>query len=135
MRLANFHAHTTLSDGVLSPVEMLRQVVARDYGIIALTDHAGRAELAWLADQLGTSCRLAEEYWDIVAVSGVELTHLPPAAISGAAHAAKEAGLQLVVVHGETLVEPVQPGTNRAALSSPDVDVLGHPGLLTEEEA
>ena len=40
-----------------------------------------------------------------------------------------------MVIHGETLVEPVPPGTNRASVECPDVDVLGHPGLLTEEEA
>ena len=35
-----------------------------------------------------------------------------------------------VVVHGETLVEPVEPGTNRAAVSCPEVDILAHPGCL-----
>lgn len=133
--LYNFHAHTTLSDGELSPVEMLRWAVAGGYSAIALTDHAGLAELTWLAEMLRRSCRLAQEQWGIRAIPGVELTHLPPALIPEAAQAAKEAGLELVVVHGETPVEPVEPGTNRAALSSPHVDVLGHPGLLTEEEA
>ena len=41
----------------------------------------------------------------------------------------------MVLVHGETPVEPVEPGTNRAAVSSPAVDILGHPGLITEEDA
>jgi histidinol phosphatase-like PHP family hydrolase len=39
-----------------------------------------------------------------------------------------------VVVHGETIVEPVLPGTNRAGLEA-DIDILAHPGLLTPEEA
>lgn len=39
------------------------------------------------------------------------------------------------MVHGETLVEPVAPGTNRAAIDAPDVDVLAHPGMITVEEA
>ena len=38
-------------------------------------------------------------------------------------------------MHGETIVEPVEPGTNLAAVRCPDVDVLAHPGLLTREEA
>jgi histidinol phosphatase-like PHP family hydrolase len=38
-------------------------------------------------------------------------------------------------VHGETIAEPVEPGTNLAAVSTPEVDILAHPGLLTEEEA
>jgi histidinol phosphatase-like PHP family hydrolase len=40
----------------------------------------------------------------------------------------------LIVVHGETLAEPVAPGTNRAALEA-DIDILAHPGLITLEEA
>jgi putative hydrolase len=40
-----------------------------------------------------------------------------------------------VVVHGETIVEPVESGTNMAALRSRDVDILAHPGLLNLEEA
>jgi len=38
------------------------------------------------------------------------------------------------VVHGETLAEPVAPGTNRAALEA-DINILAHPGLITREEA
>lgn len=40
-----------------------------------------------------------------------------------------------MVVHGESPVEPVMPGTNHAALSCPHVDILAHPGLITEEDA
>jgi histidinol phosphatase-like PHP family hydrolase len=40
-----------------------------------------------------------------------------------------------VVVHGETPVEPVCPGTNRAAVECSDVDILAHPGFVTEDEA
>ena len=67
--------------------------------------------------------------------AGVELTHCPPRSIARLAAQAKRAGAKVVVIHGETLVEPVPPGTNRAGVECPDVDVLGHPGLLTEEEA
>ena len=51
-----------------------------------------------------------------------------------AARKAKGLGAQIVIVHGETIKEPVAQGTNRAALECPEVDVLAHPGLLTEEE-
>jgi histidinol phosphatase-like PHP family hydrolase len=73
--------------------------------------------------------------WPILAIPGVELTHLPPPAIADAAKRAKDSGAWLVVVHGETITEPVEKGTNRAALECPDVDILAHPGLITEEEA
>ena len=36
--------------------------------------------------------------------------------------------------HGETPVEPVRPGTNRAAIEA-RVDILAHPGFITQEEA
>jgi histidinol phosphatase-like PHP family hydrolase len=39
----------------------------------------------------------------------------------------------IVVVHGETVVEPVERGTNLAAIEA-GVDVLAHPGLITAEE-
>jgi histidinol phosphatase-like PHP family hydrolase len=44
-------------------------------------------------------------------------------------------GVQIVVVHGETIVETVEQGTNKAAMQSPYVDILAHPGLITVEEA
>jgi len=70
-----------------------------------------------------------------MAIPGVELTHLPAKAIPEVAHKAKELGAWLVVVHGETLAEPVESGTNLAALQSPHVDILAHPGLITPEQA
>ena len=48
---------------------------------------------------------------------------------------AKELGAWLVVVHGESIVEPVERGTNKAALQCPNVDILAHPGLITLDEA
>jgi putative hydrolase len=47
---------------------------------------------------------------------------------------ARALGVPLIVVHGETLAEPVVPGTNRAAIEA-DIDILSHPGLITLEEA
>jgi len=48
---------------------------------------------------------------------------------------AEELGAKLVTVHGETIVEPVEPGTNEAAVRSAFVDVLAHPGLISYEVA
>jgi histidinol phosphatase-like PHP family hydrolase len=47
---------------------------------------------------------------------------------------ARKMGAVIVVAHGETLVEPVHPGTNRAAIEA-KVDILAHPGLITRPEA
>jgi putative hydrolase len=40
-----------------------------------------------------------------------------------------------VVVHGECLSLTVAPGTDAAAVRSPHVDILGHPGLIAERDA
>ena len=58
-----------------------------------------------------------------------------PTEIDGLARQAKADGAALVVVHGETPVEPVAPGTNRAACISAFVDVLAHPGMIAMEDA
>ncbi|HWE60205.1 MAG TPA: histidinol phosphate phosphatase domain-containing protein [Chloroflexota bacterium] len=133
--LYDFHCHTYLSDGELSPVELIRTACVQGYTALAITDHAGIGFLADRLRELRRDVDLATRYWPIEVVVGVELTHLPPEAIAEAAATARAGGAQLVVVHGETIVEPVPPGTNLAAVRCADVDVLGHPGLLSAEEA
>jgi histidinol phosphatase-like PHP family hydrolase len=76
----------------------------------------------------------AGPYLDLNLVVGVELTHVPPPLIPGLIAEARRAGAMLVVVHGETIVEPVLRGTNLAAIEG-GADVLAHPGLITVEEA
>ena len=85
--------------------------------------------------ELSEDCLIARNHWDILAIPGIELTHLPAQAIAEGARRARELGAQIVVVHGETIVEPVERGTNLAAVQSGDVDILAHPGLLTPQEA
>lgn len=132
---SDFHTHTILSDGELLPEEVLRRAVAIGYTAIALTDHVGWSNCAAVAEQIGRACENYRRYAGIIAIPGVEITHVPAAGIAEVAALAKGAGARLVVVHGETPVEPVEPGTNRAAVCCPDVDVLAHPGFLTAEEA
>jgi putative hydrolase len=133
--LYDFHTQTTLSDGDLSPLELIRRAVVNGYTAIALTDHAGLADCAHILKSLVAACAAAARYWSIESIPGIELTHLPPEAIAEAARWAHAHGARIVVVHGETIVEPVLPGTNRAAVSCPDVDILAHPGFLTTEDA
>ncbi|HUE75501.1 MAG TPA: histidinol phosphate phosphatase domain-containing protein [Chloroflexota bacterium] len=132
--LYDFHCHTFLSDGELSPVELIRRASVRGYRAIGVADHVGIGGYAEIIRQVSQDCVLCARYWKIVAVPAVEITHVPPPAIAEVARACKEAGARIVIVHGETPVEPVEPGTNRAAVHCPDVDVLGHPGFLSQEE-
>jgi putative hydrolase len=131
----DFHTHTSLSDGDLSPMEMVRRAVSQGYSSIALTDHAAVGDLERIIPELIQVCAMARAHWGILAIPGIELTHLPAKAIGEMAKKAKQLGAWIVVVHGETIVEPVEKGTNLAALKSPYVDILAHPGLLTLKEA
>lgn len=131
----DFHTHSCLSDGSLTPVELARRALVKGYKAIAITDHVGAGSLGRVIRELAEDCALVQRHWNIIALPGVELTHVPAQAIAETAKDAKEMGAWLVVVHGETLVEPVEKGTNLAAASSPHVDILAHPGLLTLEEA
>ncbi|MBM2831041.1 MAG: hypothetical protein HW414_93 [Dehalococcoidia bacterium] len=131
----DFHTHTTLSDGDLTPLEIIRRASVNRYRVIALTDHIGVASLGQVIERLKEDCALAEKHWNILALPGVELTHVPTRSINEVARKAKQLGARIVLVHGETIVEPVEKGTNLAALQCPYVDILAHPGLLTSEEA
>jgi putative hydrolase len=133
--LYDFHSHTFHSDGVLSPIELIRRAAVKGYCTLAVTDHVGVGSLKRLIKEVSEDCKLARSHWNIMAMPGVELTHLPPGAIDEAARKAKELGAWLVVVHGETTVEPVEKGTNLAAVKSHYVDILAHPGRITAETA
>jgi histidinol phosphatase-like PHP family hydrolase len=130
----DLHTHTTLSDGDLIPIELVRRASVLGYTTLAITDHVDPGNLSpVIAAQLPLK-EPAREY-GVTLLVGVELTHVPPAFIPGLARRAKAGGADIVVVHGETIVEPVAPGTNMAACTCPDVDLLAHPGLITPEEA
>jgi histidinol phosphatase-like PHP family hydrolase len=131
----DLHTHTFLSDGVLLPSEQLRRAVVKGYGAIAITDHADASNVEELLTQLLRFARQQRDDFPLVFLPGVELTHVAPASVAPLARRAKELGAAIVIVHGETVVEPVAPGTNAAAVACPDVDVLAHPGLITVEEA
>lgn len=131
--LFDFQTHTFLSDGELSPMELLRRCHVSGYTAMAITDHASPANLQHVVEALARDCREAESAWGLVALAGVEITHVPPAAIDRVARMAAEAGAEFIAVHGETIVEPVAAGTNRAALESEYVHALVHPGLLSPE--
>ncbi|MBI1885288.1 MAG: histidinol phosphate phosphatase domain-containing protein [Chloroflexi bacterium] len=131
----DFHTHSTLSDGALSPLEVIRRAHVHGYKGLAITDHVGIGGIDRVAQELSRDCDLARRHWDIISLPGVEITHVPPGGIGGAAQAAREAGALVVVVHGETVAEPVEAGTNRGAIACGLVDVLAHPGLITLEDA
>ena len=131
--MIDLHTHTLFSDGELLPAELVRRAEAIGYEAIALTDHADTSNLDWVVPRIVRVCRDLNQHRQIRAVPGIELTHLPPEMIGPMVKEARSLGARIVVVHGETLVEPVLPGTNRQAIEA-GADILAHPGLITEEE-
>src|SRR4030043_43475 len=97
--LYDFHTHTFHSDGILSPIELISRACVKGYTAIAITDHVALGSLGRVIKETSEDCALARKYWGILAIPGVELTHLPPESISDIAREAKELGAWLVVVH------------------------------------
>lgn len=133
IRLIDLHTHTIFSDGELLPSELVRRAIIHGYEAIAITDHADYTNLEHLIDT-GKKAKYLEKEWDIRVFAGIELTHVPPRKIAPLAKKAKELGAEIVVVHGETTVEPVAVGTNAASAACEYVDILAHPGLISEED-
>ena len=130
----DLHMHSLFSDGELLPSELARRAVNLNHEVIAITDHVDYSNIEQIP-QIQKAIDDINANWDIKVVLGAEVTHVPTESIDDVAKKAKELGAQIVVVHGETLNEPVIEGTNYAALNSEYVDILGHPGLITYEEA
>jgi len=130
----DLHTHSILSDGEMLPIELIRRMAVAGYTTVAITDHVdtsnAKSVLATLAE-----VRESAGLFGVKLLCGIEITHVPPAQIAGLARSAKSAGADIVVVHGETPVEPVAEGTNHAACTCKYVNVLAHPGLVTRADA
>jgi len=132
--LYNLHCHTLLSDGVLLPSEVAARFSVLGYRVIALTDHADYSNIKAVLNQTMEFCKRWPKDSKIKILPGVELTHLPLNQFKPLAGFARKQGARVIICHGETPVEPVTEGTNRSALLA-DIDILAHPGLITEEDA
>jgi len=132
--MIDLHTHSLFSDGSLLPSELIQRLEAMSYDYLGITDHADASNLDWIIPRMIRVTENVNQYRNVKAIPGIELTHLPPETIPQAVEDARRLGAKLVVVHGETLVEPVPPGTNRMAVEA-GADILAHPGLITEEEA
>ncbi len=133
-RRCDVHMHSSMSDGELLPMELIRRAASWDHRAIAITDHASFSNIDWIVKDVGADCKKGDA-WGIEAIPGVELTHVPVRYIDEAVRKARRAGAEIIIVHGETPVEPVERGTNHAAVSNPEVDILAHPGMMTLDDA
>jgi putative hydrolase len=130
----DFHTHTLFSDGVLLPSELVRRAAHVGYRAIGLTDHVDGSNLASVVPAMIKVAGELNRFQDTIVIPGVEITHAPPAQIESLVREARRLGALLVVIHGESPVEPVASGTNRAGIEA-GADILAHPGFITPEEA
>ena len=123
VNVIDFHTHTILSDGELIASELVRRACNIGYRAIGLADHADGSNLEWLVPNLVKVARELNRHQETFVIPGVEITHAPPAQISELVDQARGLGAVFVVVHGESPVEPVAPGTNRAGIEA-GADIL-----------
>lgn len=132
--MIDLHTHCLFSDGELVPAEHMRRVEVLGYEAIAITDHADSSNLDFIIPRLLQAAAEMNPHCRTRLIPGIELTHVPPPIFAELTRRARGLGAQIVVGHGETPVEPVRPGSNRAAIEA-CVDVLAHPGFITLEDA
>ncbi len=131
--MIDLHTHSIFSDGELLPSELVRRAVVIGYTAIAITDHVDSSNIDFVVPRIVRVCDELNRFWEIIAIPGAEITHVPPETIPSMVKMARELGAKIVVVHGESPIEPVITGTNMAAIES-GADILAHPGFITDEE-
>src|SRR5512136_1663097 len=131
--MIDLHTHSLFSDGELIPSELIRRLEAMGYLAVAVTDHVDSSTLDHVVPRIVRVAQELNHAQSVKVIPGVELTHVPPVFIPSLVRKARELGARLVVIHGETIVEPVAPGTNRAGIEA-GADVIAHPGLIRPEE-
>jgi putative hydrolase len=129
----DLHTHSIFSDGDLIPAELAQRAYAAGYKALAITDHADHSNIDFIIPRIIKVCLRITERGNIIVLPGIELTHVDPEDIAELAKEARKLGAKIIIVHGQTLAEPVFAGTNLAALKA-DINILAHPGLITEEE-
>ena len=131
--MIDLHTHTLLSDGELLPSELVRRAQVKGYTAIALTDHVDSSNIDFVLPRIVKVSEVLNKDWDIFVIPGVEVTHAPLKEIPILVKYARANGAKIIVVHGETISEPVIPGTNRCAIES-GCDILAHPGNITDSD-
>ncbi len=135
--MIDLHTHTLFSDGELLPSELVWRAKVKGYQTIALTDHADFSNFDLIIPRIVKITKILTREYKILVIPGIELTYVPPNLIPLAVEKVKsykkDGGIKLILVHGETTAEPVPPGTNHAALLA-KVDILAHPGLISEND-
>ncbi|MFA7073600.1 MAG: histidinol phosphate phosphatase domain-containing protein [Endomicrobiaceae bacterium] len=131
--MIDLHTHTLFSDGVLLPSELVYRAKYKGYKTIALTDHVDYSTYDYVIPRILRVAEILQVNYDIRVIAGVEITYVPPKLIKDMASKCRLLGAKIIVVHGETVAETVPEGTNHYAVQA-GIDVLAHPGHITEED-
>ncbi len=132
--MIDLHTHSLLSDGCLLPSELVARAAEKGYKVIAITDHVDTSNYASVIKNLVQVSEDLNKNQKVLVIPGAEISYVLPEQLPDFVKAVKKLGAKLIVVHGETIVEPVIPGTNRIAIEI-GADILAHPGLITLEDA
>lgn len=135
MPVFDFHTHTTISDGHADAMEMARRCQKNGYAAYICSDHVDEGTVGTRVPEIVEACRRVSLELGIRGIPAVEVTRVAPDRVAKVAARARSLGALLVVVHGETIGDFPQPGLNLAATRCSDVDILGHPGLLSHQAA
>jgi histidinol phosphatase-like PHP family hydrolase len=131
--MIDLHTHSIFSDGELIPEELIRRSVAMGYEALAITDHMDHSNIDLIIPRLVKALKAIQDHLAIPVLPGAEITHVPPQLIPALVKEARRLGAKIVLIHGETVVEPVMEGTNRAAIEA-GADILAHPGLISRDD-
>ncbi|MBU4319561.1 MAG: histidinol phosphate phosphatase domain-containing protein [Nitrospinae bacterium] len=131
--MIDLHTHSLFSDGELLPAELIQRASVMGYKAIAITDHVDQSNIDIVIPRVVKALKALKEFISIIAIPGAEITHVPPALIPSMVKEARQLGAKIVIVHGETIAEPVAEGTNRAAIEA-GADIVSHPGIISTED-
>ncbi len=133
MLMFDLHCHSLFSDGELVLSELVRRLEVKGYDAVCVTDHADESNIDFIMNGITKAYQDINRYSETKLIPGIELTHVYPNRLRSLTEKARALGAKIVVCHGETIVEPVVPGTNKAAIEA-GVDILAHPGIISRED-
>lgn len=131
--MIDLHTHTLLSDGALLPSELVQRARDKGYTAIALTDHVDSSNIERVVKELLKAAESLNKLGSVKVIPGVEITHVLPQGLKAIVKKARDLGAKLVLVHGETIMEPVEKGTNKSAIEA-GADIVTHPGLISADD-
>ncbi|MFA4966921.1 MAG: histidinol phosphate phosphatase domain-containing protein [Candidatus Margulisiibacteriota bacterium] len=137
MNRYDFHSHSIFSDGSLLPAALIREAEIRGHAALAITDHVDASNIEEVLKALTLFEKEMKGKLPLKFFPGVEISYIKPEYIPEYCKKARKLGAKVIVVHGESPVEPVYAGTDHISVQQKGlVDILAHPGNnLTEEDA